>query len=124
MSVHHDDSGGPFYDLAGAARYRRHRSQQSILNAAAQGDILMVKTVEGELLFPVWQFQNHHVHPRMLEVFKIWQDFNIDTWMVVQWFCAPHDEQGRSGIDCLLDKERDPEDVYKDAREYAWRWSQ
>jgi hypothetical protein len=113
---------GPFYDLHGAARILRCSSGEAARRGEA-GELLMVVTVEGDRLFPVWQFDGPRVHAGVSRVLGEFQGLRVDPWLIVQWATAPDLKLGGLSAVQWLHERDEVEPVLADAREYAWRWS-
>lgn len=115
------DGEGPFYDLAGAARWLNSEPPW-VEKLAGEWEVLMVTSADGRKLLPVWQFKGHAVHPDVLQVLRIFHEARLDPWAVVVWATAPDPHLGTSAIQALHDGTQ-VQAVLADARRYARRWS-
>ena len=115
---------GPFHTADATAR-RLRATPESVVARGLKGSLLMAETVEGVPLFPVWQFREHGMHPRIVELLEIFRDVPVDRWLFVQWATTPNLQLGGlSVVQWLLDPALDEELALAEARHCAWRWSQ
>ncbi|QYF74751.1 hypothetical protein [Cryobacterium sp. PAMC25264] len=79
-----DDAVGPFYDAAGLQSWLELREEQ-VLDLIRDGHILAVRTLDGDVLFPSFQFgPNGDFLPRLNEVFIALRS-TLDEWSIAQW---------------------------------------
>lgn len=117
------DAYGPFYDTSGVTRWLGI-SRQAVEKRAAARRMLAVKTSDGHVLYPAWQFDSTtRTVPRMLqEVLAVLLPAAESPWSVAAWLRTPVVDGGRDAIDSIRDGHGD--EVLAEARRDAARWSQ
>jgi hypothetical protein len=89
-----NDLIGPFYDSAGLIRWTK-TTQQDLHADTARGNILGVRTEDGDLLYPAWQFGNDGAPtPGLAEVLATLRTTMPDPWANALWLNAPVERFG------------------------------
>jgi hypothetical protein len=120
-----DDALGPFYGASQAARVCGGISGQQLDDLRKSRAVLGLKTSDGALVYPVFQFddQNRVLHglPDVLRCFPSGDD---DDWAMAGWLISPlRGLEGRSAVQWLREV-RDLAPVLVLARDAAHRFSQ
>lgn len=97
--------GGPFYDVAGLATWLG-LPYREIHERREAGTLLGCSTAEGELIYPVWQFQdNGELLPGLSSILEVLSRGIGDGWTWALWLqTAVSDElDGKSAAEWLRD---------------------
>lgn len=112
------DAIGPLYDCAGLERWLK-LSEKDVLHLTRDGQILSVKTLDGEILFPARQFgKDGSFTPRLDEVQRALGG-TLSDWGIALWMLYAGPEDGLDAYERLLSG--DAEGVIRDARSEAER---
>lgn len=118
-----DQKIGPFYDTAGLAAWLG-MSRQLIHSQMKTGKILGLKTTEGELVYPAFQFGPAGERlPRLPEVLKILASQLDDPWGNAIWLNTPVKKFDNHSAAELL-RGGQAEQVLTAARRDVDRWAQ
>lgn len=120
-----DDLLGPFYTTSKVAEILGGVSRQAIADRRERQTLLALRTADGTLVYPTFQFGEHNeILAGLPEVLRCFRGSGIDDWSLAGWLVSklrPLD--GRSAVDWLR-LGRDPEPVLRLAREAARRLSE
>lgn len=106
------DAVGPFYDCAGLQDWL-DLAEDDVLGLVQGGQLLTVRTLEADLLFPTFQFgPDGEFLPRLDEVLKVLRD-NLDEWSIALWLVNKDPHDGTSNLERL--QSGDAETVICDA---------
>jgi hypothetical protein len=101
-----DDLLGPFYTTAEVAKRLGGISRQALADRRERRTILALKTADGVLVYPAFQFADggHQVVAGLAEVLQAFRGSEVDEWTLAGWLVAPSRALGgRSVIDWLRD---------------------
>lgn len=121
----HNDLLGPFYDTRAVRTVLGKNgallSRQAVGARQKSATILVMKTAEGDLAYPTFQFVDGEVDQRLVPVFRTFK--GVDGWAVAFWLKAASPALGgKNALDWLRDG-GDVEAVLRAARETVDRWS-
>ncbi|MFL6200443.1 MAG: hypothetical protein ACJ76J_14795 [Thermoanaerobaculia bacterium] len=124
-----DDLLGPFYTTAKVSEILGGVSRQAIADRRERHTLLALKTSDGTLVYPTFQFGDHSEIlaglPEILQCFRAKRgDNRVDDWTLAGWLVSKlRPLEGRSPVEWLR-LGRDPEPVLVLAREAARRYSE
>jgi hypothetical protein len=101
-----DDLIGPFTRSEGV-RQRLRISRQAVAAKAARRRLLRVITIEGDHLYPVWQFEGGRLVAGLAEVLALFPETAVDGWTLAGWLRSPDPDLGEPPIDALARGEID-----------------
>lgn len=119
-----DDLLGPFYSTNQIEKLWGGISRQAIADRRKRGTVLGLKTADGVVVYPTFQFdERNRVLPGLAEVLQCFRGVPVDDWTLAGWLVSPlRPLDGRSVIDWLrLGGELEP--VLVLARDAARRFS-
>jgi len=120
-----DDHLGPFYTTSKLAKLWEGISRQAVADQRERRTVLGLKTADGALVFPTFQFdERNRVLAGLPEVLQCFRDAPVDGWTLAGWLVTPmRPLKERSVIDWLrTGGEQDL--VLALARDAARRYSQ
>jgi len=119
-----DDLLGPFYTTAEVSRLLGGCSRQALADRRERRTILALKTADGVLVYPIFQFDEHNqVIAGLAETLQILRGAEVDDWTLAGWLMASSRAlSGRSPVDWLREG-RDPAPILALARDAAQRFS-
>jgi hypothetical protein len=119
-----DDLLGPFYTTAEVARLLGGVSRQALADRRERRTIFALKTADGILVYPAFQFgEGSQVIAGLAETLQSFRGAAVDEWTLAGWLVAPSRSLGgRSAVDWLREG-RDPASVVTLARDAAQRFS-
>jgi hypothetical protein len=121
-----DDLLGPFYSTRQVARLLGGVSRQAVADRKDRGTLLGLKTADGEVVYPTFQFgDGAQVIPGLAEVIQCFsRRTGTDDWTMAGWLVSPlRPLKGKSAIGWLRSG-NDPEPLLALARDAARRFSQ
>ncbi|HVG10993.1 MAG TPA: hypothetical protein VNM67_25035 [Thermoanaerobaculia bacterium] len=124
-----DDLLGPFYTTSKVAEILGGVSRQAIADRRERHTLLALKTADGTLVYPNFQFNDHNEVlaglPEVLQCFRGQRgDNRIDDWSLAGWLVSKFRTlDSRSPVEWLR-LGRDPEPVLRLARAAASRLSE
>lgn len=120
-----DDRLGPFYGTRQVARLLGAISRQAVADRRERGTLLGLKTADGEVVYPTFQFgAGNRVLPGLPEVIQCFRGTDVDDWTLAGWLVSPLKAlEGRSAVQWLQSGER-LEALLALARDAARRYSQ
>ena len=119
-----DDLLGPFYTTSEVSRRLGGISRQALADRRERRTILALKTADGVLVYPAFQFgEGNQVIGGLAEALQSFRGAEVDDWTVAAWLVGrSRSLGGRSPIDWLREG-RDPATVLALARDAARRLS-
>ena len=119
-----NDLLGPFYSTNQVAKISGGISRQALADRRERRTILELKTADGVVVYPAFQFyEKNRVLNGLSEVLQCFRGVGVDDWTLAGWLASPSRAlEGRSAIEWLrLGKELEP--VLVLARDAARRFS-
>lgn len=101
-----DDLVGPFVRSDGV-QHRLGISRQAVAAKAARRRLLRVITVEGDHLYPLWQFDDTQVLRGLPELLALFPENAVDGWTLATWLRTPDPDLGEAPFDALARGEVD-----------------
>ena len=101
-----DDLVGPFLRSDGV-QARLKISRQAVAAKAARRRLLRTVTVDGEHLYPLWQFDGDHVVTGLAEMLALFPEQAVDGWTLAAWLRTPDPDLGEAPLDVLARGELD-----------------
>lgn len=95
-----DELAGPFVRSDGV-QARLKITRQAVAAKAARRRLLRTITVEGEHLYPLWQFDGNLVLGGLAEVLALFPEQAVDGWTVAAWLRTPDPDLGEAPLDVL-----------------------
>lgn len=95
-----DDLVGPFVRSEGV-QSRLRISRQAVAAKAARRRLLRVVTVEGDHLYPLWQFAGDELVEGLAEVISLFAERAVDGWTLAAWLRTPDPDLGEAPLDAL-----------------------
>ncbi len=119
-----NDVLGPFYGTSQVAQMCGGISRQALADRRGRRTILGLKTTDGVVVFPAFQFDAQNQTLRGLpEVLQCFQHVEVDDWTIAGWLVSPSRAlEGRSVADWLR-QGRDLKTAIALARDTARRFS-
>lgn len=90
-----DELVGPFVRTDGV-RARLKITRQAVAAKAARRRLLRVVTVEGEHLYPLWQFDGGRLRAGLGDVLALFPESAVDGWTLAAWLRTPDPEVGEA----------------------------
>jgi hypothetical protein len=87
-----DNQLGPVLTTAGVARLLGGVSRQAVAERRRRRTLLALRTADGELVYPVFQFDRGDVLPGLADVVACFAGAPVDDWTLAGWLTARHDE--------------------------------
>lgn len=101
-----DELVGPFLRSEGV-QARLGITRQAIAAKAARRRLLRTITVDGEHLYPVWQFDGGHLVAGLAKVLALFPEQAVDGWTLAAWLRTPDPDLGEAPFDALVRGETD-----------------
>lgn len=101
-----DELVGPFTRSEGVQQ-RLRISRQAVAAKAARRRLLRVITVEGDHLYPVWQFDGDQVLPGLAETLALFPESAVDGWTLAAWLRSSDPDLEEAPLEVLLRGEVD-----------------
>jgi len=94
---------GPFYGADQVATILGGVSRQAIADRGAKRTLLELKTADGMIVYPTFQFDDRNqVLPGLAEILQVFHDSAVDDWTLAGWLVAPSQAlRGESVIEWL-----------------------
>jgi hypothetical protein len=125
MTSRWDDRLGPFYSTGKLARLWGGVSRQAVADRRERRTVLGLKTADGALVYPTFQFdERNRVLAGLPEVLQCFRGVPVDGWTLASWLVAPLRSLERSSVIDWLRAGRELEPVLTLARDAARRYSQ
>lgn len=119
-----DDLVGPFYGTGQVTKLLGGISRQALDDRRKRRTLLGLKTTDGVLVYPLFQFDSgNRILPGLSEVLQCFAGSDVDDWAVAGWLISPlRSLENRSVVDWLRHRgELQP--VLALARDMARRFS-
>jgi hypothetical protein len=101
-----DDLVGPFLRSEGV-RARLQISRQAVAAKAARRRLLRTVTIDGEHLYPLWQFDGDHLVTGLAEMLALFPEQSVDGWTLAAWLRTPDPDLDEAPLDVLARGELD-----------------
>jgi hypothetical protein len=127
LSSRWNDLLGPFYSTAQVAKLLGGVSRQAIADRRERRTLLGLKTADGVVVYPTFQFdERNQVLPGLAEVLQVFRDGNahVDDWTLAGWLVSPLKALRGQSVIQWLQAGRDLEPVLTLARDAARRFAQ
>ncbi|HEX6900773.1 MAG TPA: hypothetical protein VF789_13695 [Thermoanaerobaculia bacterium] len=120
-----DDLLGPFYSTRQISAFLGGVSRQAIADRRERRTLLGLKTSDGVVVFPTFQFNDRNeVLAGLSEVLQCFRGSDVDDWTLAGWLVSPLTAlEGQSVIQCLRSG-KDPQPLLVLARDAARRFAQ
>lgn len=120
-----DDLLGPFYSTGQVGRLLGGVSRQAVADRRERRTVLGLKTADGVMVYPTFQFDQHNqVLAGLPEVLQCFRGTEVDDWTLAGWLISPLKAlDGHSASEWLRLK-RPLEPLLVLARDAARRFSQ
>lgn len=121
---HWNEVLGPFYTTRQVTSLLGGASRQALADRRRRGTLLGLKTTDGQLVYPAFQFdEERRVLPGLGEVLRCFQDVDVDDWTVAGWLVSAMNAlEGCSAIE-WLHRGGDLEPLLALARDAALRFA-
>src|SRR5688572_16331105 len=96
-----DELVGPFVRSEGV-QARLKITRQAVAAKAARRRLLRTITVDGEHLYPLWQFDGDHLVAGLAQVLALFPEQAVDGWTVAAWLRTPDPDLGAAPFDVLV----------------------
>lgn len=101
-----DDLVGPFLRSEGV-QARLKISRQAVAAKAARRRLLRTVTVDGEHLYPLWQFDSDGLIAGLAETLALFPEQAVDGWTLAAWLRSRDPDLGEAPLDVLVRGEFD-----------------
>lgn len=101
-----DELVGPFLRSDGV-QARLKITRQAVAAKAARRRLLRTITVDGEHLYPFWQFDGDQVVAGLAEVLALFPEQAVDGWTLAAWLRTTDPDLGEAPFDVLVRGEFD-----------------
>lgn len=95
-----DELVGPFVRSEGV-QTRLGISRQAVAAKAARRRLLRTITVDGEHLYPLWQFDRGGLVAGLAEILAMFPERAVDGWTLAGWLRTPDPELSEAPLDAL-----------------------
>jgi hypothetical protein len=95
-----DAIAGPFTRTDGV-QARLGITRQAVAAKAGRRRLLRVVTIDGEHLYPVWQFDGPQLVSGLPDVLALFPEKDVDGWTVAGWLRTPDPDLGESPVEAL-----------------------
>lgn len=120
-----DDLLGPFYSTAQVAKICGGISRQALADRRERRTILGLKTADGVIVYPSFQFDGtNRVVSGLSDVLQCFRDVDADDWTLAGWLVSPLRALGGQSVMDWLRAGGEPEPVLALARDAARRFSE
>ncbi len=120
-----NDHIGPFYSAQQIGRVLGGISRQAVAERRSRRTLLALRTADGALVYPTFQFDDHQrVLPGLAEVLQALAASGVDDWTLAGWLCSPLTSLGRKTPVEWLRSGGDPARLVAVARDAARRFAQ
>lgn len=102
-----DELVGPFLRSEGV-QARLKISRQAVAAKAARRRLLRTITVDGEHLYPLWQFDGDQLVAGLAEVLALFPERAVDGWTLAAWLRTPEPDLDEAPLDALARGELGP----------------
>jgi hypothetical protein len=120
-----DDLLGPFHDTRGVTRLLGGVSRQAVADRRERRTLLGLKTADGVLVYPAFQFDEHNeVLPALSAVLQCFDSEAVDDWTLAGWLVAKQQALDGETVVEWLRGGHDPERAVALARDAARRFAQ
>lgn len=96
-----DELVGPFLRSDGV-QARLQISRQAVAAKAARRRLLRTITVDGEHLYPLWQFVGDRLVDGLAEVLSLFPEPSVDGWTLAAWLRTPDPDLDEPPYDALV----------------------
>ncbi len=98
-----DELLGPFYGTGQVAKILGGVSRQAIADRRERRTLLGLKTADGVMVYPTFQFdERNQVLPGLAEVLQAFRNSAVDDWTLAGWLVAPSKAlHGQSAVQWL-----------------------
>lgn len=94
-----DDHLGPFYGTGQVAKILGGVSRQAIADRRERRTLLGLKTADGVMVYPTFQFDDRNqVLPGLAEILQSFRDSAVDDWTLAGWLVAPSKALGGQSV--------------------------
>lgn len=115
---------GPFYGTSQVARILGGISRQAIADRRERRTLLGLKTADGVVVYPMFQFdEGHRVLPGLAEILQLFRGSEVDDWTLAGWLASPLTSLKRQSVIQWLRAGGTLEPVLPLAREMARRFA-
>lgn len=104
------DAVGPVLRTSTVRQMLGEVTRQALLDRVNRHKLLALRTSDGHLVWPVWQFKRRSVAPGVADVVGVGASSGVDPWTFASWVRAPLDAAGGRSVAELLSGS-DPDDV-------------
>ncbi len=120
-----EDLLGPFYTVSTVSKLLGDVSRQAVANRRARRTLLGLRTADGVVVYPAFQFDEHNgTLPRLPDILQCFRNTGVDDWTLAGWLVAPSRSlEGHSVVDWLR-QGREIEPALGTALDAARRFSQ
>lgn len=95
-----DEIVGPFVRTEGV-QSRLRITRQAVAAKAARRRLLRVISLEGDHLYPLWQFDGGQLVRGLPEVLFLFPEEGVDGWTLAAWLRSPDPDLGETPMDAL-----------------------
>lgn len=95
-----DDLVGPFLRSEGV-HARLRISRQAVAAKAARRRLLRTVTVDGQHLYPLWQFEGDHLVTGLVDLLALFPEHSVDGWTLAAWLRTPDPDLDETPLDVL-----------------------
>lgn len=90
LPSHWDRVLGPFYGTSQVGKILGGISRQAIADRRERRTLLGLKTADGVVVYPTFQFdENNRVLPGLAEILQLFRDSEVDDWTLAGWLVSP-----------------------------------
>jgi hypothetical protein len=115
-----DDLLGPFYGTGQVAKILGGVSRQAIADRRERRTLLGLKTADGVMVYPTFQFDDRNqVLPGLAEILQAFRGSAVDDWTLAGWLVAPSKDLRDKTVIEWLRAGKDREVVLALARSFA-----